>query len=125
MRRTNARNGKSRDLAGEMIKGAIAGAIGTWVMDRVTWELYLTEDPKAFEQEKQAQFEGKYGAHVTADKVAERTGRSCRMSSITGSPRAFTIPGERYRERCTGHSGTGSGRWASRGDSRTDWVCSS
>lgn len=74
MRRTNGRNGKSRDLVGDMIKGAIAGAIGTWVMDRVTWEMYLTEGPKAFEQEKEAQFEGKYGAHVAADKVEEKTG---------------------------------------------------
>jgi hypothetical protein len=74
MHRTNGGNGKSGDLVGDMIKGAIAGAVATWVMDRVTWEMYLTEDAKAFEQEKEAQFEGKYGAHVAADKVERKTG---------------------------------------------------
>ncbi len=28
-----------------------------WVMDRVGWDMYLSEDPKAFEQEKEAQVE--------------------------------------------------------------------
>jgi uncharacterized membrane protein YagU involved in acid resistance len=57
-----------------MVKGAIAGAVGVWVMDRVGWDMYLSEDPKAFEQEKEAQIEGKYGAHVAAGRIAEATG---------------------------------------------------
>jgi hypothetical protein len=39
---------KNRNLAADLVVGAIAGAVGVWVMDRVTWDMYLNEDPKAF-----------------------------------------------------------------------------
>ena len=70
------RNGRGDgNLAADMIKGAIGGAIGVWVMDRVGWDMYLSEDPKAFQQEKEAQVEGKYAAHVMVGHAAEAMGK--------------------------------------------------
>ena len=72
MQGTSGRTGGG--LAGDMIKGAIAGAVGVWVMDRIGWAMYLHEDPEAFRQEKQAQVGGQYVAHVAAGRAAEFAG---------------------------------------------------
>lgn len=61
------------------IKGAIAGAVAVWVMDRVTWAMYEGPDPAsesdvAHRQEKQAQPEGKWAAHVAAAKAGRLAG---------------------------------------------------
>lgn len=53
-----------------LVKGAVAGAIGVWVMDQLTWYMYKNEDPLAYKKEKVAQVEGKYAAHVAASKLA-------------------------------------------------------
>lgn len=68
------RSGSSQDLATDIVLGALAGAVGVWAMDRVGWRMYLNEDPEAFRQEKEAQVEGKYVAHVAAGKLAEAAG---------------------------------------------------
>lgn len=77
MRKENGRydSRNDGDLITDMVKGAIAGAIGVWVMDRVGWDMYLSEDPKAFQQEKEAQVEGKYAAHVAVGKMADAMGK--------------------------------------------------
>lgn len=54
-----------------LLKGAVAGAVGVWVMDRLTWYMYRNEDTKAFKQEKKAQVEGKYAAHAAASKMLD------------------------------------------------------
>lgn len=74
-KRTGSNSRRNGDLIGDMVKGAIAGAVGVWVMDRVGWDMYLSEDPKAFEQEKEAQVEGKYAAHVAVGKMADAMGK--------------------------------------------------
>jgi hypothetical protein len=71
-KRNSRRNG---DLIGDMVKGAIAGAVGVWMMDRVTWDMYLSEDPEAFEQEKEAQVEGKWASHAMVGHAAEAMGK--------------------------------------------------
>lgn len=53
----------------KLLKGAVAGAAGVWVMDRLTWYMYRNEDPKAYKQEKKAQVDGKYAAHAAAEKM--------------------------------------------------------
>lgn len=65
----------SKSIAAELIKGAIAGAVSVWVMDRITWYMYKKEDPKDYLQEKEAQVNGHYVAHVAVDKVLEATGK--------------------------------------------------
>lgn len=74
-KRNGSNSRRNGDLIGDIVKGAVAGAIGVWVMDRVGWDMYLSEDPKAFEQEKEAQVEGKYAAHVAVGKIADAMGK--------------------------------------------------
>ena len=66
--------GTNRSLALDMLKGAVAGAVGVWVMDQVTWGMYLREDRKAFRQEQAARIGGKDVAHVAAGKLARVVG---------------------------------------------------
>ncbi len=61
-------------VAADVVKGAIAGAIGVWVMDQVTWGMYLREDREAFRQEQMARIGGKDVAHVAANKLAHAVG---------------------------------------------------
>jgi len=62
--------GGERDVALDAAKGAVAGAAGVWLMDRVGWALYEREDPEAVRQEVSARVEGKDPAHVAAGKLA-------------------------------------------------------
>ncbi|PRY06437.1 uncharacterized protein DUF1440 [Pontibacter ummariensis] len=63
-----------RNTALELLKGAIAGAVSVWAMDRVTWYMYRNEDRKAFAQEKQAQVHGHYVSQVSVDKATSAMG---------------------------------------------------
>ena len=60
--------------AGDVLKGAIAGAAGVWLMDQVGWFLYRREDPATLQREKAARVEGKDPAHVASGKVARAFG---------------------------------------------------
>lgn len=60
----------SGGIIADMLKGAIAGAVGAWLMDRVTWAMYRGESPEAYRQEKEAQVKGMYASHVAAERAA-------------------------------------------------------
>ncbi len=62
--------GHADHVAADVVKGAIAGAIGVWIMDQVTWGMYLREDGEALRQEQAARVEGLDVAHVAANKLA-------------------------------------------------------
>jgi hypothetical protein len=68
---TSSNNGS---VVANMAKGAVAGAVGVWIMDLVTWGMYLREDPQALQQEQAARVEGKDVAHVAAGKLARLAG---------------------------------------------------
>ncbi len=57
-----------------MLKEAIAGAAGVWLMDRVDWFLYRRGDPAALQREQAARVEGEDPAHVIAGKAAGALG---------------------------------------------------
>ena len=61
---------KSNGVTADVIKGAAAGAVGVWLMDRVGWLLYRREDRRALQREKVARVERKDPAHVAAVKLA-------------------------------------------------------
>ena len=61
--------GRHQSLAAVMIKGAIAGAVATWVMDKVTTYIYEHQPPDVREIEKQVT-EGKGAYGVAAEKLA-------------------------------------------------------
>ncbi len=65
---------KDQNVVIDAAKGALAGAVAVWVMDRVTWDLYRNQPPEAFRQEKEALVEDTFAAQVAAKKAAEATG---------------------------------------------------
>lgn len=68
--------GGGGSLLADVVKGAIAGAVATWAMDKVTWYLWDRQDPATLRQEEQqARPEGMDPAHVTANRVARAFGK--------------------------------------------------
>lgn len=57
------------------LKGAVAGAVAVWVMDRFDWFEWEHEDPETRQHTQQVRPGGMDPAHVTANKVAEATGK--------------------------------------------------
>jgi hypothetical protein len=68
------RNGTNATLLADAIKGAIAGAIGVWAMDKVTWAMWHRTDPGHLRQEEQARPGGLDPAHIMANQAAEAMG---------------------------------------------------
>lgn len=66
--------GRDDDLAMDMVKGAIAGAVGVWALDKVTWWLWDRENPAVLQQEREARPGGLDPAHVMANRAAEVMG---------------------------------------------------
>ncbi len=65
---------QQRNVAVDLVLGAIAGAAGVWVMDRVGWLMYDREDPAALAQEQRARPGGRDVAHAMVAKVGDVTG---------------------------------------------------
>lgn len=63
------------DVVIDALKGAIAGAIGVWALDKVTWAMWDRTDPEKLRQEEQeARPRGMDPAHVIANRAAEAMG---------------------------------------------------
>lgn len=102
-------------LVGDVAKGAVAGAVGVWLMDRVGWILYQREDRAALRREHAARPEGKDPAHVAAGKVARALG--LRLSSAQPHPAGIVVhyalgvvPGALYGPFRRRVKGLGAGR---------------
>lgn len=67
--------GVDADMLTDVVKGAIAGAVGVWAMDKVVWWMWNREDPAALEQERQARPGGMDPAHNIANRVAGAMGK--------------------------------------------------
>jgi hypothetical protein len=65
-----ARNGS---LAADLLKGAIAGAVGTWAMEKATTYMWEHEPPEA-RQRYQEVTGGKYPPIVAAEKLEQAAG---------------------------------------------------
>jgi hypothetical protein len=70
-----ARKRKNDSLAVDMAKGAVAGAVGVWALDKVTWWMWDRESPLTLQQERAARPEGLDPAHVMANRAAEAMGK--------------------------------------------------
>jgi hypothetical protein len=57
------------------LKGAIAGGIATWIMDRVDWFMFNHEDQEARRLTEAVRPGGMDPAHVTTNKIAESMGK--------------------------------------------------
>jgi hypothetical protein len=60
----------SNKILNNALKGAIAGAIGVWAMDRLDWFLYRREDPQATRRIKEVRPGGMDPAHVATNRAA-------------------------------------------------------
>lgn len=58
----------------DLVKGAVAGAVGTWVMDVATWALYRQQPSELIEQEQRTRVFGKDTAHAAARHLARAVG---------------------------------------------------
>lgn len=58
----------------DLLKGAVAGAIGVWAMDLVIEFMWAQEDPRTRDQERRARPGGLDPAHVLANRAAEALG---------------------------------------------------
>jgi hypothetical protein len=63
-----------RRIRDDLIKGAIAGAVATWVMGKVTNAMYAREHPRARSQEDDAR-QGKTAYGAAAEKTAVLLGK--------------------------------------------------
>lgn len=63
----------SRSIAGDLVKGAIAGAVATWAMDKLTTFMYDHEEASARRKEERARG-GESAYEVAAEKGAEAVG---------------------------------------------------
>lgn len=63
------------DVLTDMVKGAIAGAVGVWALDKVAWYMWNRENPEALQQEREARPGGLDPAHVMANRAAEALGK--------------------------------------------------
>lgn len=60
---------KHGELTRDLVKGAVAGAVATWVMGEATTYLYKKESTEAHLREKEAN-DGETSLHVAAKKLA-------------------------------------------------------
>lgn len=63
-----------RSLAGDLLKGAVAGGLGVWVMDKVGWYMWDREDRTKLDREIEARPHGRDVAHNMAHKLAGAVG---------------------------------------------------
>ena len=64
----------SGEILADMLTGAVAGAIGVWVMDQVDWYAYDHEDPEARELTQAVRPHGKDSGHNMVSMAAEAVG---------------------------------------------------
>ena len=58
----------------DILRGAVAGAVGVWVMDRVDWYAFEHEDPAARRRTERMRPDGLDPAHKLANLVANAAG---------------------------------------------------
>jgi hypothetical protein len=63
-----------RSTSIEVLKGAVAGVVATWALDRVTTWMYAHEPRRARQQEDQARH-GRTAYEIAAERVASLLGR--------------------------------------------------
>lgn len=114
-KRDTVKRPNSEGVAGDVLKGAIAGAAGVWLTDRVGWFMYRREDPAALQREQAARVEGMDPAHVVAGKVARAFGITLSPSQPHPSGIAVhyalgVVPGALYGLLRHRSNGLGTGR---------------
>ena len=66
---------RSAGLFGTLLKGALIGAAGVWVMDRVDWFAFNHEDPQTRRRTRHVRPGGLDPAHVAVNRIAHMAGK--------------------------------------------------
>ena len=61
----------STSILGDLLRGGLAGAAGTWVMDQVTTAMLATQPPEVTEREEHARPNGKSAIANLVDRLVE------------------------------------------------------
>lgn len=71
------RSGSTRGdgLLGTLLKGAVAGGVGIWALDRVDWALWDAEPSRRRAETRRVRPGGLDPAHVAANRLARAAGR--------------------------------------------------
>jgi hypothetical protein len=64
----------SETLAGDLVKGAAAGAGAVWIMDRLDWWMVEHEDPRSWQRSQEVRPNHQDPAHALAGMAAEAVG---------------------------------------------------
>ena len=63
-----------KGTAGCLLKGAIAGGVGVWLMDRFTWYWYSHESTETLVKERAAQKGGRYAPNAAGKHLTDALG---------------------------------------------------
>jgi hypothetical protein len=74
MQYTSDRQMNSNNILNNALKGAVAGAIAVWAMDRLDWFIFEHEDPQARHRTESVRPDGLDPAHVVASRAAHAIG---------------------------------------------------
>ena len=80
-----SRRTRRHTIGEDLVKGAIAGAVATYVMGRITTFMYDREDRRARKQEDEAR-DGGTSSGAAAEKGAELVGRRLLVSASGRGP---------------------------------------
>ena len=61
-------------IISSLVKGAIAGGVGVWLMDRFTWYWYSHENTDTLVKERQAQKGGRYAPNAAGKHLTDTLG---------------------------------------------------
>ncbi|MBW3657048.1 MAG: DUF1440 domain-containing protein [Actinobacteria bacterium] len=61
-------------MRGQLVKGAVAGVVGTWLMDVAAWTLYRQASAETLREEDRTRIDGKDTAHAAARHLARAVG---------------------------------------------------
>lgn len=80
MQVTSDRKMNKSGMLSNAFKGAVAGAIGVWVMDRLDWFVFRHENPQARHRTEAVRPDGMDPAHVAVNKLAQSMGTTLHPS---------------------------------------------
>lgn len=88
-------------LGTDLVKGALAGVLGVWALDRVSWFMWNRENPEALAREEKARPHGVDPARLLAYRVARRFGSTAEPQDFNRSATAIhyalgIVPGALY-----------------------------
>lgn len=97
------------------MRGAVAGALGTWLMDLVTTGLAASQSKASMQQEREATPNDKSSVENLIDRVEATTGIVLNPDQRSIATQAVHLASGSAPARCTERSAIGCRSWAQAG----------